>query len=50
MTAIGDIKGDTRSLNYSSYAQDREYSKDPNIKALKRRGFINHGSTLGGFR
>ena len=22
------------------------YSRDPNIKALKRSGFINHGSTL----
>ena len=25
---------------------NREYNRDPNIKALKRRGFINHGSTL----
>ena len=25
---------------------NRDYTKDPNIKALKRRGFINHGSTL----
>ena len=25
---------------------NRDYSRDPNIKALKRRGFINHGSTL----
>ena len=24
-----------------------DYNRDPNIKALKRRGFINHGSTLG---
>ena len=24
----------------------REYSGDPNIEALKRRAFINHGSTL----
>ena len=23
----------------------RDYSRDPYIKALKRRGFINHGST-----
>ena len=23
------------------------YNRDPDIKALKRRGFINHGSTLG---
>ena len=22
------------------------YNRDPSIKALKRRGFINHGSTL----
>ena len=22
------------------------YSRDPNIEALKRSGFINHGSTL----
>ena len=26
---------------------NREHNRDPNIKALKRRGFINHGSTLG---
>ena len=26
---------------------NRDFSKDPNIQALKRRGFINHGSTLG---
>ena len=25
---------------------NRDYSRDPNIKAFKRRGFINHGSTL----
>ena len=25
----------------------RDYDRDPNIKALKRKGFINHGSTLG---
>ena len=25
---------------------NRDDNKDPNIKALKRRGFINHGSTL----
>ena len=25
---------------------NRDYNRDPNIKALKRRGFINHGSTL----
>ena len=24
---------------------NRDYNRDPNIKALKRRGFINHGST-----
>ena len=24
----------------------RDYNRDPYIKALKRRGFINHGSTL----
>ena len=23
-----------------------DYDRDPNIKALKGRGFINHGSTL----
>ena len=23
---------------------DRDYHRDPNIKALKRRGFINHGN------
>ena len=23
-----------------------DYNKDPNMKALKRRGFINHGSTF----
>ena len=26
---------------------NRDNNRDPNIKALKRRGFINHGSTLG---
>ena len=26
--------------------QNREYNRDPNVKALKRRGCINHGSTL----
>ena len=25
---------------------NRDYSRDPNIKALKKRGFINHESTL----
>ena len=25
---------------------NRDYSRDPKIKALKRRGFINHGSTF----
>ena len=25
---------------------NRDYGRDPNIKALKRRGFINHESTL----
>ena len=25
---------------------NRDYNRDPNIKALKRRGFVNHGSTL----
>ena len=25
---------------------NRGYNRDPNIKALKRRGFLNHGSTL----
>ena len=25
---------------------NRDYTKDPIIKARKRRGFINHGSTL----
>ena len=24
----------------------RDYRRDPNLKALKRRGFINHGSPL----
>ena len=23
---------------------DRDYTSDPNIKALKRKGFMNHGS------
>ena len=26
--------------------RNRDYSRDPNIKALKRRGFNNHGSTF----
>ena len=25
---------------------NRDYNRDPNIKALKRGGVINHGSTL----
>ena len=25
---------------------NRDYNRDPNIKALKRRGFMNQGSTL----
>ena len=25
----------------------RNYTRDPNIRAVKRKGFINHGSTLG---
>ena len=25
---------------------NRDYNRDPNIHALKRRGFINQGSTL----
>ena len=24
----------------------RDYNRDPNIEALKKKGFINHGSTL----
>ena len=27
---------------------NRDYSRDPNTKAVKRRGFTNHGSTSGG--
>ena len=26
---------------------NREYNTDPRLKALKRKGLINHGSTLG---
>ena len=26
---------------------DRDSNRDPNIKAMKRRGVINHGSPLG---
>ena len=26
----------------------RDYSRDPNIKALRRRGFTNHGSGFEG--
>ena len=29
---------------------NRDYNRDPNMKALKRRGFINHGSTLSGLQ
>ena len=25
---------------------NRDYNRNPDIKALKRRGFINHGSTI----
>ena len=28
------------------FALHRDYNKDRNIQALKRRGFLNHGSTL----
>ena len=28
------------------FALNRDYNKDRNIQALKRRGFLNHGSTL----
>ena len=28
---------------------NRDYNGDPNMKALKRRGFITHGSTLVSF-
>ena len=27
---------------------NRDYNRDPNIEALKKRGVINHGSTLEG--
>ena len=27
---------------------NRDYDRDPNIKALRRKGFLNHGSTLVG--
>ena len=27
--------------------RDRDYNRDPNIKDLKRRGFIHQGSTIG---
>ena len=26
---------------------NRDYKRDPNSKALRKKGFINHGSTLG---
>ena len=26
---------------------NRDHNRDPNIKALERRGIIHHGSTLG---
>ena len=26
---------------------NRDYNRDPNSQALKRRGFINHGCALG---
>ena len=29
------------------FFNNRDYNTDPNIEALKRRGFINHGSTSG---
>ena len=28
----------------------RDLNRDPNMKALKRRGFMNHGSALVWFR
>ena len=39
--------GSTEPLINKPPLLDRDYNTDPNIKALKRRGFINHGSTLG---
>ena len=36
-----------RPLINKPAALDRDYNRDPNIKALKRRGSINHGSTFG---
>ena len=61
ITALEDFKGDLctaikwgyvghsflcRLLINKPLPLNGDYSKDPNIKALKRRGFINHGSTL----
>ena len=37
---------DPRPLITKSTPLNRDYSRDPNIKALIRRGFTNHGSTL----
>ena len=33
-------------LGLTSLSSIAIINQDPNIKALKRRGFINHGSTL----
>ena len=37
----------TRPLIHKPPLVNRDSNRDPNNKALERRGFINHGSTLG---
>ena len=36
----------TQTPDQSPSSLNRDSNREPNIKALKRRGFLNHGSTL----
>ena len=40
------IKSTRRVLINEPPPLNRDYDRDPNIQALQRRGFIDHGSTL----
>ena len=44
---LGINWGYTRPVISKPSPLNRDYNRDPNIKALKDRGFINHGSPLG---
>ena len=44
-SALGQILFPGRPLINKPPPLSRDYNRDPYIKALKRRGFIDHGST-----